>query len=124
MRLFVLRILIVVVSGFSLLAGGCSQKVTEVGKTAYLDKIEISSRAEGAAMNQREVQPMKRVKMVFDGGEAIVELHDNPTSRDFQSMLPITLHFKDYSGTEKLLIHRALFQFKERRPVSILPWAT
>jgi hypothetical protein len=43
-----------------------------------------------------------RIKLAFDGGEAIVKMRDNPTSRDFLSLLPLSLEFKDYAATEKI----------------------
>jgi hypothetical protein len=43
-----------------------------------------------------------RVKLSFDGGEAMVALNDNATSRDLVSMLPLTLSFSDYNNVEKV----------------------
>jgi hypothetical protein len=43
-----------------------------------------------------------RVKLAFDGTEAIVTLRDNPTSRDFVSALPLTVTLRDYAATEKI----------------------
>lgn len=42
------------------------------------------------------------IKLTFNGGEALVELHDNPTSQDLVSMLPLTLKFSDYNSVEKV----------------------
>jgi hypothetical protein len=36
-----------------------------------------------------------RVRLVFEGAEAIVTLRDNPTSRDFVSALPLTVTLRD-----------------------------
>lgn len=38
----------------------------------------------------------------FAGGEAIITLEDNATTRDFLTMLPATLTFEDYAGSEKI----------------------
>ena len=43
-----------------------------------------------------------RVRMVLDGGEAVVVLDDHPASRDFLSLLPLTLTFEDFNHTEKI----------------------
>ncbi len=43
-----------------------------------------------------------KVRIFFDGREAVVALFDTPASRDFASLLPITLTFKDYAATEKI----------------------
>ena len=43
-----------------------------------------------------------RIKMTFNDEEVLVWMQDNPTSRDFLSLLPLTVSFEDYSGTEKI----------------------
>lgn len=43
-----------------------------------------------------------RIKLTFNNGEVIVNMYDNPTSKDFLSLLPLTLTFEDYAGTEKI----------------------
>lgn len=45
---------------------------------------------------------LTKVKMTFNGNEMIVKMNDNGTSKDFVSMLPLTLTFDDYVGTEKV----------------------
>ena len=43
-----------------------------------------------------------RVRFAVGGAEVIVRIADNPTSRDFVSMLPLTLDFDDFASMEKL----------------------
>lgn len=43
-----------------------------------------------------------QIRLAFDGKEAVVVLEDNATTRDFLSMLPMTLTFEDYAGSEKI----------------------
>ncbi|QWU13758.1 Cyclophilin-like [Paenibacillus sophorae] len=43
-----------------------------------------------------------RIKLILDNEEFIVDMYDNPTSRDFLTMLPITLSFEDFVGKEKI----------------------
>ncbi|WP_410511195.1 cyclophilin-like fold protein [Paenibacillus sp. BR2-3] len=43
-----------------------------------------------------------KIKMTVNGEEITATMYDNPTSRDFLSMLPLTLTFEDYNGTEKI----------------------
>lgn len=43
-----------------------------------------------------------RVSLSIGVEKIIVRMHDNPTSRDFLSMLPLKLKFSDYAGTEKI----------------------
>jgi hypothetical protein len=43
-----------------------------------------------------------KVKLTFNNEEVIVNMYDNPTSRDFLSQLPFTITLEDYAGTEKI----------------------
>lgn len=52
--------------------------------------------------NTFKLSQTTKIRLRFDGGEAIAEVYDNPTSRHLVSMLPLTLSFKDFNGTEKI----------------------
>jgi hypothetical protein len=43
-----------------------------------------------------------RIKLIVNNQEVIVQLHDNPTSRDFLTLLPLTMTLEDYAGNEKM----------------------
>jgi hypothetical protein len=43
-----------------------------------------------------------KVKLTFNNEEIIVNMYDNPTSRDFLSQLPLTITLEDHAGTEKI----------------------
>ena len=43
-----------------------------------------------------------QLRLTFGGGEAVIALEDNATTRDFLTMLPATLTFEDYAGSEKI----------------------
>lgn len=43
-----------------------------------------------------------KIRMTIEGQVIAATLLDNPTSRDFASMLPLTLTLNDYAGTEKI----------------------
>ena len=43
-----------------------------------------------------------QIRLSVGDKEAVAVLNDNPASRDFLSMLPLTLAFEDYNGTEKI----------------------
>ncbi|MDP9750073.1 MULTISPECIES: cyclophilin-like fold protein [Thermoanaerobacter] len=43
-----------------------------------------------------------RIKLTFNNEEVIVKMYDHPTSRDFLTLLPLTLTFRDYAGAEKI----------------------
>lgn len=59
-------------------------------------------KTEHEMISQSQEAKQVRVKFTFDGKEAIAELEDNSTSRDFLQSMPMTLHFKDYNETEKI----------------------
>lgn len=59
-------------------------------------------RLETAVSQRTEAADAKRIKLTFGGGEAFAVLHNNPASRDFASMLPLTLRFSDFNGAEKI----------------------
>ena len=47
-------------------------------------------------------EEMVKVRMIFDNQEVIIEMFDNPASKDFLSLLPFTGTFEDYAGAEKI----------------------
>jgi hypothetical protein len=42
------------------------------------------------------------VRIAFGSQEAIVAMFDNPTSRDFVTLLPLTTEFSDFARAEKI----------------------
>ncbi|RKH18303.1 hypothetical protein D7X74_09955 [Corallococcus sp. CA047B] len=42
------------------------------------------------------------IKFTIDGATVEAVLEDNPTARDFASMLPMTAKFEDFHSTEKI----------------------
>lgn len=44
-----------------------------------------------------------RIRLIFDGGEAIAVLDDNPTTQSLIEQLPVTLTAEDFSGSEKIV---------------------
>jgi hypothetical protein len=43
-----------------------------------------------------------KIRLTIDGKAITATLIDNPTSRDFLSLLPMTLTLEDYAATEKI----------------------
>ncbi len=56
----------------------------------------------GTAAPAQETISETRVSFTVAEAEIIVQLADNPTSRDFASTLPLTLEFEDFARMEKL----------------------
>ena len=55
--------------------------------------LAVSSRTEAAP---------RRIRLTFDGQEALVELYDNATAESLVKMLPLTLDFEDFGGAERI----------------------
>lgn len=85
---------------------GCGTKAakssagTEVSGTAQSASDKVATAATSAAAKTSHT--VKKIRLRFDGGEAIAGLYDNPTSRGLVAMLPLALSFKDFNGTEKI----------------------
>lgn len=43
-----------------------------------------------------------KIRIASNGGEAVIALYDNPVSRNFISLLPLSVIFRDYAGEEKI----------------------
>lgn len=57
----------------------------------------------GAAMSQETTGTLAaKIRIAGNGGEAVISLYDSPMSKDFVSLLPLTLTFRDYEGEEKI----------------------
>lgn len=64
---------------------------------------EISSMLETNKLgNLDETEIMARIRLTFEGEEVIVNMYDNPTTRDFMTILPLTLTFNDFANAEKV----------------------
>lgn len=57
-----------------------------------------------AAQNteETEMEDSRKIRLVLDEGEMIVELYENSASDDLLERLPMTIGFEDYNGTEKI----------------------
>ena len=53
--------------------------------------------------NAKEKSVMdSKIRIIFGNQEVIVKMLNNPASRDFMSLLPLTLEFSDYAKAEKI----------------------
>jgi hypothetical protein len=67
--------------------------------TAALPRLALSQ--EGRDPANQEPTDM-RIRMTFDGRTLTATLYDNPSARDFYSMLPLDLKIEDFSNNEKI----------------------
>lgn len=66
-------------------------------------EIEENSEGNGNSDNDKSLGDAgTRVRMIFDGGEAVLRLEDNDAARDFLSRLPLTQTFEDFNHIEKI----------------------
>lgn len=72
-----------------------------------------------------------RIRMTFDGQTMTATLYDNPSARDFFSMLPLGLTIEDFSSNEKIaylprkLTEEGSGAFGNEQPYDIcyyIPW--
>jgi hypothetical protein len=57
-----------------------------------------------AADGSKTVMTTTKIKMVFENGEVIISLTNNPTTADLLSLLPMTLYASDFNNAEKILM--------------------
>lgn len=99
MKLFWQTVLAVHLAVFAALVGGCGAD-TNAGAVASRVAAQSGARTQVAAPVRQGAAAY--MKLVFAGREAVVELYDNPTSRDLQGLLPLTLRFREFGGREKI----------------------
>ena len=73
-----------------------SGSASDSAVASWVESLELPEPAGDAEDTQT------RLRLTFEGGEAVVVLEDNATTRDLLAMLPATLTFEDYAGTEKI----------------------
>lgn len=99
-------VIVLLLTGCITLMTACGSGETEhetVG-SSETPKITVSETEEP----QEETEPIQeeesemRVRLTFDGGEAVVRLTDNNTARSFYTRLPMTQTFEDFNSIEKI----------------------
>ena len=74
--------------------------VAESAPTSSPD-VSVTMSQKPALTTRRDAGQM-RVRFTVADAEIVVRIADNPTSRDFVSMLPLTLDFRDFNAMEKV----------------------
>lgn len=94
MNVFRFSVLVAMLGSAVFLGGGC-----RFGDAAEHPHPKSSAAREDV---KTAASAMVRIKLVFDGGEAVAVVYDNPTSRDLVAMLPISVQFRDFNNVEKI----------------------
>jgi hypothetical protein len=77
------------------LAAACSLTM------AFGTYVAATAEPAGAALKTQK-QKMLKIRIDVEGTPIMATLDDNATSRDFASLLPLTLSLDDYAATEKV----------------------
>lgn len=97
--------------------------------SALMTQLAFGPTPQGAAANQ--VETSMKIRIEFKGASMTATLYDNPSARDFASMLPLDLTIDDYSNNEKIaylprkLTEQGSGSFDNERPGDLAyyaPW--
>jgi hypothetical protein len=66
------------------------------------EEISNEGSQDSTGNNDNSDSAEERIVVTLDSGEIIINVYDNPTSREFLEQLPLTLTFRDYGETEKI----------------------
>lgn len=67
------------------------------------EEINGENNQDSTGDNEDDEIAEEKIIVTLDSGEMIINVYDNPTSRDLLEQLPLTLTFEEFSGFEKLI---------------------
>jgi len=67
---------------------------------AWTDLPDVAVAQPSEPIPHQQVEEMMKIRMIIEGTEITATLEDNATSRDFISLLPMTLTLEDYGKIE------------------------
>lgn len=71
-----------------------------IAASALMTQLAFGQTAQDPAPGQDETS--MKIRIAFNGASMTATLYDNPSARDFASMLPFDLTIDDYSTNEKI----------------------
>ena len=77
----------------------CAPVAESAPTSGHEASVTVSQRP---APSARQDTGQTRVRFTAGDADIVVRIADNPTSRDFVSMLPVTLSFRDFNAMEKI----------------------
>lgn len=86
---------------FMVSLSGCTDYDTNIQHYGPTVTQNITDGGESMKVNDPTENEM-RISLSFNDKIVIVRMYDNPTTRDFLRLLPLTMTFEDYAGTEKV----------------------
>jgi hypothetical protein len=84
------------------LTGGCSAAEDERAPIASRSTTTSIDPMPDSSPDPEPEDTRMRIRLVTTEAQLTAALHDNPTARDFASLLPLTLTLRDYASTEKI----------------------
>jgi Uncharacterized conserved protein len=88
---------------------GCFNKSNSESKTGIKEQQDSTSQTDKGKENSNSDKMKEEanskninIKIRIMDKELIAVMEDNPTTKDFLNMLPLTMSFKDFSGAEKI----------------------
>lgn len=125
----------------ALLLAGCTTAPPEQSPTPQQTQVASPSQSAeptaesspGAPESSSSEQGVAGTTVHFTAGDAVVEVvieEDNPTTRSFVAMLPMTLEFSDFGGNEKVATPTGEWDFTDAEGLdpeagdlfSYMPW--
>ncbi|VBB04910.1 Hypothetical protein LUCI_0116 [Lucifera butyrica] len=102
---------------FCIMVAGCGMEAAKSTAGAESSGSVQSASGKVQTTSSDDVRPFQttKIRLIFDGGDAVAELYDNPTSRDLVSMLPLTLSSRTSTLQRRLVIRHVAFLRKGHR---------
>lgn len=73
-----------------------------LNRRAFIGAALVSAVAPHTVFGQASEETSMKITIAFNGMSMVAALEDNPSARDFASMLPLELTIGDYSTNEKI----------------------
>lgn len=89
---------------FTACGGSNHDGSTANGREPIADVEDNQDPAVENGQNAAEEPEGAKIKLIIDNEEFIVDMYDNPTSRELVARLPLTQTFKDFGGFEKMSV--------------------
>lgn len=74
----------------------------ELAICILISSVNLSACSSDEKVAQNENITTMKLKITIGDKSIMATMYDNSTTKDFMSMLPLTLNLEDYAGTEKV----------------------
>lgn len=70
--------------------------------SGFIGFFSVNWKEQNMEVKQQNIMENMKLKIIFEDTELTATLYDNPTTRNFISLLPITTKLEDYASNEKI----------------------